>query len=430
MSRRFALSALLLLVAVPLHAQDLRTVVSGLFRFGTCPQPLCLNITINDSTHGGHFVPSLTQGSTDILGFLADAIGASVSNVPLSATSSGATFSFEGGLPVKTSVSSGPVFGERAQTLGRGRFLIGTNVTNVAFQSVRGVALDAIVFDFKHDSGYAADTNPLRGNPTFENDIFEVRPRLDINLSVGSLFMTYGLLDRVDIGVAVPVVRTSISGVSVGSVLPFGPNSPHFFDTTGGKPRLYQATSTISGTATGIGDIAARIKINLTQSDRGGFALLLDARFPTGDENNFLGSGHFAIRGLGVWSARLGAFSPHGNAGYLSRGGGRQNDAVLTTVGFDQLLAPWATMAVDVVGQWEVGASRLQLPGPFRIDLPTPRIVQTTNIPNQHDHVLNGSMGFKFDARGLTIVTNALVPLRKAGLQSNFIWTVGVERNF
>jgi hypothetical protein len=39
-------------------------------------------------------------------------------------------------------------------------------------------------------------------------------------------------------------------------------------------------------------------------------------------------------------------------------------------------------------------------------------------------------VGFKFNTSGLTIVTNALVPLRKAGLQSDFIWTVGLERNF
>jgi hypothetical protein len=433
MSRRLLPVLAVWLCAVPLSAQDLRSTVQGLFQFGTgCAEPLCLNSTVTPGSHGRHFITALVTGSTSLIGFLTDAIGVSVSNVPLGATSSGVTFTFEGGVPVTTSVSAGPVFGERAQTLGKGRVLIGANATGVAFRSLRGVPLNGIVFDFAHDNGYAGDAGPTaRGNPVFENDIFEVRPNFSVNVLVTSLYMTYGLLDRVDIGVAVPLVRTSVSGSSIGTVIPFGNGSPHFFgDTTGGLPRLYSDTTFIDGSATGVGDVAARVKINLHQSARAGFAILLDTRLPTGKEQDFLGSGTAAIRGLGIWSARLGDFSPHGNVGYLSRSGARENDAVLTTLGFDQLLSPWATMAVDFVGEWLVGESRLQIPGAVQIDSPFVRLVQPANIPNQHDHVVNASVGFKFNTQGLTIVTNALMPLRKAGLQSNFIWTVGLERNF
>ena len=433
MSRRLLPTLALLLCAVPLSAQDLRNTVQGLFQFGTgCADPLCLNSAVTPGSHGRHFITALATGSTSLIGFLTDAIGVSVSNVPLGGTSSGVTFTFVGGVPVSTSVSSGPVFGERAQTLGKGRVLIGANATVVNFQSLRGVPLDGIVFDFAHDNGYTGDVGPTtRGNPQYENDIFEVRPNFSVSVLVTSLYMTYGLLDRVDIGLAVPLVRTSVSGSSVGTVIPFGSGSPHFFgDTTGGLPRRYSDTTFIDGSATGIGDVAARVKVNLHQTERSGFAILLDTRLPTGNEKDFLGAGKVAIRGLGIWSARLGDFSPHGNFGYLSRRGARENDAVLTTMGFDQLLSPWATMAVDFVGEWEVGASKLQIPGPVQIDSPFVRLVQPANIPNQHDHVVNASLGFKFNTSGLTIVTNALMPLRKAGLQSSFIWTVGLERSF
>src|SRR3712207_9458870 len=43
------------------------------------------------------------------------------------------------------------------------------------------------------------------------------------------------------------------------------------------------------------------------------------------------------------------AFTPHANVGYLYRAGDQLNDAVLATLGFDHLLAPWATLAADVV---------------------------------------------------------------------------------
>src|SRR3712207_8029781 len=58
------------------------------------------------------------------------------------------------------------------------------------------------------------------------------------------------------------------------------------------------------------------------------------------------------------------AFTPHANVGYLYRAGDQLNDAVLATVGFDHLLAPWATLAADVVSELEVGPSKLRVPPP------------------------------------------------------------------
>ena len=431
MSRRRLPILALFLCAGPLSAQDLRSVVQKLFQFGTgCDTvPLCLYPDLG-AAHGTHFNTALTTGQTSLIGFLTDAIGASVSDVPISATSSGATLTFVGGLPVKTSVSAGPVFGERSQTLGRNKLLVGANVTGISFQSLRGVPLHSIVFNFTHVRG----ANDTLGSPAFENDVFELRPNIDVSITVASLFVTYGLLDRVDVSVAVPLARTAVSGFSVGAIRPFGPGSPHFFGNSSADSlptKRFQDTSIVSGTATGIGDIAARLKINLTQSDRGGLAVLVDARLPTGDENNFLGSGHLSVRGLGIWSARFGDFSPHGNVGYLYRSGGKQNSALLGTFGFDQLIAPWATMAVDVITQYEVGTTKLQLPGIVTIQVPAVRTVQTANIPNQRDHIVNGSVGFKFTTTGgITILANSLFPIRKAGLQANVVWTVGAEHNF
>ena len=45
------------------------------------------------------------------------------------------TFRFEGGVPVRTSQSAGPIFAERAQTLGRGRMLAGLTRSSFSFTS-------------------------------------------------------------------------------------------------------------------------------------------------------------------------------------------------------------------------------------------------------------------------------------------------------
>ena len=123
--------------------------------------------------------------------------------------------------------------------------------------------------------------------------------------------------------------------------------------------------------------------------------------------------------------------SPHLNVGYLLRTGNGRNDAVLATGGFDQPVSGWATMSVDVISEWETGASALRIPETVNYLYPFARTVEPTNIPEMRDHRVNGAIGFKFRTPGGPILlTNALVPLRRGGLQSSLMWTVGVDFAF
>jgi len=182
----------------------LRDRIRELFSFGSCGRPLCLDNSVNATNgHGNHFVPDIIANNGAILGFLTDAIAASAANLPLSATTSGATFRFVGGLPVRTSSSLGPIFGERAQTLGKGRFVVGANMTGLNFTSLRGVPLSQITLNFSHD-----DVPPEGlGQPLRENDVLQVRLDLALNVLVTTLFTTWGITDHVDVGVAIPVVH-------------------------------------------------------------------------------------------------------------------------------------------------------------------------------------------------------------------------------
>jgi hypothetical protein len=412
-----------------LPAQGLRSRISTeLFTFGTCGDPLCLEGS-QLVGHGGHFIPAQVAGTGGIISFLSNAIGVSVTNVPVSAASSGATFSFEAGVPVKTSSSSGPIFAERAQTLGRGRFFIGANVTGLHFDRLRGVRLDGLELNFAHE-----DIPPAGlGNPGFEADLIQVRVAMDIDLLVTSVFAAWGLVDGLDLAVSVPMVHTSVRGRSVAQVLPFGSGvgTPHYFGTDASGNPILSAVGATEGSATGIGDVAARLKINVFQSGKVGVALLADGRFPTGDEENLLGAGRFAGRGLGIVSLRFGSFSPHANVGYVFRDADLENNGVLATVGFDHLLGSWATMAAELISEWQVGASKLQLPGPILFTEPFPRTVLSSAIPDQRDNPIAMSLGFKFSTpRGITFVANALIPLRDAGLQPSAVWTGGLEYNF
>ena len=422
--------AVLVCLSVTTHAvlaQNLRDKISQLFSFGACGQPLCLDGSVNAANgHGEHFIGSVEGTNKAIITFLTEAVGVSLGNVPLSAASSGATFTFVDGLPVKTSSSAGPVFGERAPTLGRKRLLVGANVTSLNFTTLRGLPIRGLNFNFTHQDVGA----PGLGDPLFEDDVISVRTSIDLNLLATSAFLTYGLLDNLDVSVAVPYVYTTLRGSSVGQINPFGPSVVHFFAGSPTDPIL-RAASSVDGTASGIGDVSGRIKLNLSQAPVFGFSLLADARFPTGDEENLLGSGALAVRGMGVMSGQYGSFSPHLNAGYLYRGGKLQTNALLATFGFDQLVSSWATMAADLITERQIGDSKLRLPGPVEYEEPFRRFVLPTDIPNRRDNLVNASIGMKFTTtNGLRLVVNGIFPLERAGLQPDVIWTSGLEYTF
>jgi hypothetical protein len=434
----------LTVAATSLGAQGLRDRISELFIFAAGKDPLFLGGTADPNNpaviqlHANHFIPAARAENGTLIAFLSNAISGNVANVPVSATSGGSTFRFEGGVPVRTSLSPGPVFGERALTLGRGRVFVGANVNRQHFESLRGVPLNGIQMTFTHqnvtgpvcDSIVGTSCTPY-GVPTLENDVIAVRLALDLDMTVTSFFVSFGLLDRVDIGVVLPFVSTSLRGTSDAQIRPFGgTTAAHFFGGTSSNPQL-STSRFVEGSASGIGDVAARVKILLTQSERATFAVLGDVRFPTGSENDLLGSGHLAARGLGILSARFGEFSPHTNFGFVLRSGDLENNAVLATVGFDHLMAPWATLAVDVVSEFQVGESKLRLPGTVTYDAPFRRTVEPTNLPTTRDDQVNGSFGFKFaTGPGITVVANGMWPLNRGGLRPNVLWTAGLEYNF
>ena len=104
---------------------------------------------------------------------------------------------------------------------------------------------------------------------------------------------------------------------------------------------------------------------------------------------------------------------------------------MLATAGFDQLLAPWATLAVDLISELQVGTNRLQLPGEVVIQEPFRRTIEPSNIPNTRDDIVNASLGFKFlTSAGESIITNTIWPLNRAGLRPNAVWTAALEFGF
>src|SRR2546425_1684012 len=114
----------LTLAATSLDAQGLRDKISDLFIFGAGQDPLFLSGTASDQAtalHADHFVPSAVSDNGTLISFIGTAISQNVANIPVSATSGGATFPLQGGAPGTAPGPPGPGFAPRAPTLCRRR---------------------------------------------------------------------------------------------------------------------------------------------------------------------------------------------------------------------------------------------------------------------------------------------------------------------
>lgn len=413
MRRAAACAAAFVLFAPRAEGQKLRDRIAGLVTFGSWTAPLQVGAP---SADGRTLVPSdvfQPEGGSSpnaaLLTFVFSWMQASAASAPVSSTGGGTTFSFEAGTPVAQSVTPGPIFGEYATTLGRGAVLAGASYTGVRYSKVRGVSADQLQLTFTPRSTAATA------------DHLDLNVALDYSLNMAAFYGTVGLLDRLDVGVVVPVVQAGLRGVSTARVVsPAGARPSVLIGGTPAAPVL-SSRQEIDGTATGIGDVAVRVKGNLIDRPRAALGVLGDVRFPTGDERDLLGSGSLSFRALGLYSARFGRFAPRVSAGYLHYQDANINDAYLATAGFDQDVARWATLAVSLISETQVGESKYQLPGGSPA---------AANIPAIRDDALSASAGVKLNVARVRGVLNVLLPVTRGGPRPDFAYTVGLERDF
>jgi hypothetical protein len=440
---------LALFVARPARAQTLQDLVGQLFVFGGRSIPLQVGTQLASTPSGTTAVedngygPAAVQANAAVLDFLTRWVGAAPGYFPVGSTSGGVTFTFEGGLPMPSAVAGGPIFAERATTLGRGRGVTGVRFNSTQFNTSRGTPIKDLRLNFTHtnvdgdecDAQEGQDCAPL-GVPMSENDVLEVLLTLDLDVDVAALFATYGLTDWLDVGVVLPLVHTNLDAHTVSQIIPFGTlptGASHFIAGTPENPVL-SSTQVARGSATGIGDLAGRIKVNVATRGRAAVSFLGDVRAPTGDERDFMGAPDWAVRGYGILSMQYGSFSPHLNAGYVWRGdapNGVTDDAVLATVGFDQALASWVTLSADLISELQIGQSVFQVPAPVTFAEPFVRSVRPLEVPEGRDNIASMSLGFRFATlSSITGLVDALVPVTGSSPRPDFAWSLGVEYDF
>ena len=389
-------------------------------------------LTLPNPDHLAHFDSDFQAN----FGPFNSAIGSQLTSLPLPSPASGFTYTFDPALGVYTrsAQSYGPILAERAETIGKEKFFAGFSFQHFRFSTLDGVDLHNFPSVFRHSQTTA--------DPIIKEDIITTQTFLDAQIDQSTAFFTYGLNDRIDVSVAVPFVNAKLAVSSTATIQRIGTaNDPtiHYFVDSNGNRTDHKSFS-ISGTASGMGDVLVRVKGTAWKTTPAWLALGLDVRLPTGDAYNFLGSGALGLKPWLAISGRAKKVTPHVNLGYqwndssplagdIFRGTkGHLPNQFTYAAGFDAGVSQKFSFAADVLGQ-EVFHS--QSVAPTRFTAANGVQFADTGFVRQTAEITNGSVGFKVNPIGTLLVSfNVLIELNDAGLRSRVVPLVGLSYTF
>jgi len=395
-------------------------------------------------THSAHFNSAFQSEFTKIN----LALPTQLLTVPLPSPASGATYTTDPitGIPQRSTQSWGPILSDRAETIGKGRYSFGFAYQHFNFSTIDGLDLDTLPAVFTHDGAA----------PGGKADVVTTVNAIDANTDRFTTFFTYGLHNRIDLSVAIPVVATHMTITSLATIQRVGTagnTAVHFFrDAAGGQGDTMSFTTT--GSAQGIGDIVLRVKGRFAelgcadvatagQADLGCTHLAAGAnlRLPTGDEMDLLGVGGPGFGPFFIASFNLGKVTPHVNFAYEWNGDsvlagdpatgetGDLPNQFIYTLGLDVGVTEALTFVFDILGRTVFDAARLSV-GTFTA-LDGVSTFDNIEFEQGNFNIADAAVGLKFNAyRDLLIDFNVLFKLNDNGMRATVSPLIGIEYSF
>ena len=442
MRNRFAVAVLFMCaVLAPTIAtgQDRPQTLSTLFEDIFGPRGLVLNsddVQLDGTTHAAHF-NSAFQSEFRLMNV---ALTSQLASLPLPSPASGFTYNFDSatGTFVRSTRSFGPILADRGETIGKGKIAFGYTYQFFSFDHLDGASLSNIPAVFTHDS-------PQLGGG--RSDVVSTSNTIEATVSQFTGALTYGLTDRVDLSIAVPVVSTRLSLLANATIHRIGTGSNlgvHYFrdeDAIGGfgSTRQYFA----EGSAGGMGDLVARVKTMLMREGSRAFAVGLDVRMPTGDEHNLLGSGALGLRPFAAVSASIGPLSPHANLAYQWNGKSELAgnvrlaqkadlpDQFVYAAGGDLVLADRLSVIFDVLGERVIDSPRLQPRTSTRTGAAGSVTLPDITFLTESYWASSAAFGLKANvAQRLLVAFNLRFAIADGGLTDRVAPLLGVEWTF
>lgn len=422
--------------------------------------------------------------ATSTLAPINQAIGVQVSQLPLASPSSAITWAYNPAAKIftaSTEESLGPIIGERATTIGRRRLFVAFSYQYFGFSTIDGSNLHSLPIIFEHQVFPADSMNPpcpnqtglkpqYQGDPCFVRAFISTTNSIDMKAHQFAFYATYGITSNLDVSIVVPIldvrmaVKTSATIVN-NSVPPPGSQFPafHLFNpgvvkgcaNTPPSGVCLDGSFSDSGSASGVGDIVLRGKYNVYKGEKAALAAGVDVRVPSGDVQNFLGSGTTGVRPFGVFSyeARV---TPHAEVGYEVNGNsilagdfaglmatgakGSLPNRFVYILGADASIMRRLSASFDFYGQRFLSAAKL-VATPYTdqgscSDSNCTTLTPGTTHPNVTQttgdiDIRSLAFGVKYRPTSNLVVTgNVLVKVDDGGLRSRAVPLVGVSYSF
>lgn len=370
-------------------------------------------------------VDSIAEDSANAI---ANFVGLTLSSAPTASSSAGFTFVRDKvtGDPRFKSNSFGPTFADRPLTNGRKALSFGFN-----FQYSKT--------DF--EGGFDTADGRTVGLPVYDNtatwkdngfvEFVTERAFLTTKSQALHIVSAYGVTDRLDVGVVVPLVSLKLTGHREEAwdlTRKFAARGTAIGVPTPTGSRINVATATQS--ATGIGDVQARLKYSFTGDKSDGAAVTADLRLPTGSEDKLLGAGTAALKMQVLFlKSGLGPASVHANAGYTVGG---LSDEINYITGID-VSSSRMTASASFLGRTLLDAA---VPTRFNTfnsaaDPTQVVIVDRFTWPKEQLTLLQLAAGVKVHVGGQWLLSaSVLAPLNEKGFQAGISPVVGLEHTW
>jgi outer membrane putative beta-barrel porin/alpha-amylase len=343
------------------------------------------------------------------------------STYPIASASSGVTYVYDPSVDtlVRQSGVAGPIFGERAETIGKGVFDLSVSFSYEHLTSINGDSLDNLV-NRPRVNGQTL-TFPVPNGITLADGRFttflpvHVNADLDVTAYIVSPSITYGLTPDLDVNVTLPLLRTSL-GVTTHSQVP-DPRFPKFALPPGVQFPI--SVSSASDAAFGVGDLLLRAKYALLRSDYVDVAAGLGLSLPTGSQDNLAGRGTTEVQPTLIFShVFAGRFEPLLNVGADYNADDVNRSVVRWAVGCTYQALDRLSLSVVFLGRNELAAQSDPIPTPFFFQI-------------ERNDIYDASVGmrWRFADSGF-IGVNALVPLNSDGFRPDAIPTIEASYAF
>jgi hypothetical protein len=306
--------------------------------------------------------------------------------------------------------SLGPLLADRGATTGKGTFTVSGTYSFSNFDQINGK--DTIELVLHHcltpDCTFGVTDAP------FLHDTIHVVVRTRLKSQALVLSTVYGVTDRADVGLVIPYLRNDLQVMTNARIVLSPGSTPltHQFDPAVETPGQYG-----TGTAIGIGDVVARGKVRiLPKNSPIDAAVLADVSLPTGDKENFLGTGEVRTKLTFVASTVIRSLVPHINLGYEANWGESKLNAFDYRFGSEFAVRPNLTITGDILGVVRPSADKL---------FQTPALEGQTLIGRSD---IDGALGAKYElSKNRAFLFNFLVPLNNSGVRASSAVTIGIQ---